>query len=212
MIKKFTVVRTDNSIRNISCPEDEIDNQLETGDIISDTFYSNELYKYDGVDFILKTEDEKILNKTLAERVSELETQLLQAGVALQNHRETYKNLSRVACVDLINQAAGRARTRAVSQGNLLVMEYERLIIQVNTWIAAGRDSADVPGMLNSYATHSGMTATVAADFIVSASDAYDTLLAVTYDKRHEGAAAVKATTGNHVAVAQPYIDYLDAL
>ncbi|AGH44547.1 hypothetical protein [Paraglaciecola psychrophila] len=212
MIKNFTVLREDNSIRNISCPENEIGNQIETGEVISDKFYSNELYKYDGFDFILKSEDEKVLSKTLAKRVSELEIQLLQAGIALQNHRETYKSMSRNACVDLINQAAGRARTRAVSQGNLLVMEYERLIIQVNTWIAAGRDSADVPGMLNSYATHSGMTATNAADYIVAASDAYDTLLANTYDKRHQGAAAVNAATEDYAVVAQTYIDYLDTL
>jgi hypothetical protein len=98
----------------------------------------------------------------------------------LPQQREKIKYLSKQACIDLINQAAVRAKTRAVSSGNLLVMEYKRLIIQVNTWISNVRNSAVVSGMLNSYATHSGMTATVAADFIVSASDVYDTLLAIT--------------------------------
>jgi hypothetical protein len=108
--------------------------------------------------------------------------------------------------------AAGRVRTRSVTPGNLLVMEYERLIIEVRPWIAIGRDANNVPRMLNSYATNYGHTASEAADIIVAASDAYDDLLFNTYDIRHAGAAAVLAASEDFASVAQPFINQLDAL
>jgi hypothetical protein len=148
-----------------------------------------------------------------AEELIKLESvELAEAGFATKNSIPFPDEWTKQDAINAINQAAGRARSRSVSHGNLLVMEYERLIIQVNTWIADGRDSLVVPAMLNSYATHSGMTATAAADHIVAASDAYDTLLATTYDKRHEGAAAVMAASSDFATNAQPFIDYLDAL
>jgi hypothetical protein len=142
----------------------------------------------------------------------ELSEDLAVAGVSTTSTLPPQARWLKQDAINAINQAAGRARSRGVSQGNLLVMEYERLIIQVNDWIANGRDSAVVPGMLNSYSTHSGMTATNAADYIVAASDAYDTLLANTYDKRHQGTAAVNAATEDFAVVAQTYIENLDAL
>jgi hypothetical protein len=141
-----------------------------------------------------------------------LAADLKTAGIATVSTLPPNADWTKDDAINAINQAAGRVRTRNVSPGNLLVMEYERLIIEVRYWIAAGRDANNVPRMLNSYATNYGHTPSAAADIIVAASDAYDDLLYVTYDKRHEGAAAVDAAQIDFAGVAQPFINYLDCI
>jgi hypothetical protein len=197
--------------------EERVTESLNTGESYVTGAYPKSLYKFvDGLPVELTQTEidarKPIKPPTAEELIKQESEEAAAAGFATKTSMPFPEFWTKQDAINAINQAAGRARSRAVSNGNLLVMEYERLIKQVNTWIAGGRDSLIVPAMLNSYATHSGMTATAAADYIVAASDAYDTLLATTYDKRHEGAAAVNAATENYATTAQPFIDYLDGL
>lgn len=211
MIKQFTLIRPDNSIRNIWCPEDEIQSQIGQGEVVSAVFYSNELYKYDGTNFLLKTEYDKSLNKSLTERVGDLERELNFAGVDLPQQREKIKHLSKQACVDLINQAAGRARNRAVSQGTLIWEEYQLAITQVNKWREDGSPT-QAPSTIECWATASGLTNELAAQSIEQAALDYIAILEDTRQSRLIGGAAVNAAAEDFAVVAQTYIDYLDAL
>lgn len=214
----FTVIQNDQLGQIIKCNTDKIDALVPANSSYIAGAFSRDQYKWENGEVVQLSNAEKAAlprtkNRTVKHKVSELAQHICIAGTATTAALPANPNdWTKQDAINAINQAAGRARTRAISQGNLLVMEYERLITQVRLWISDGRNQNAVPAMLASYALHSGLPVSGAADHIVAASDNYDALLAVTYDKRHAGASDINAASSNFASIAQPFIDYLDAL
>ena len=141
-----------------------------------------------------------------------LTANLSAAGTPTIDALPNAENWTQVDAVNAINQAAGRARFRNVSQGTLVNEEYQLTANQVQAWRTAGSPANDVPPTLSSWATASGMSTELAAQNIEATAAAYNSALESIRDTRLNGNAAVNAASSDFATVAQTYIDTLDAL
>ena len=117
----------------------------------------------------------------------------------------------------LIDIAAGAARQRFVSVGQLIDMEYKLAEQQTKDWRAAGSPTGDVPQAISDWAVAAGMTNEQAATDIEVTAESWALVLIAVRKIRLEGKAAIDAATDQGTAddmsnVAQPFIDQLDAL
>ncbi|WP_438863759.1 hypothetical protein [Neptunicella sp.] len=111
-----------------------------------------------------------------------------------------------------IDQAAGRARFRVVSQGTLIDQEYALLACRIKDWRTAGSPSETVPVMLQNYATNTSQTNEAAAQQIEAQVTGFETFLETTHNLRHAGKAAIDNAETDFCAAAAPYIAQLEGL
>lgn len=123
----------------------------------------------------------------------------------------------RVAAQQAIDAAAGRARSRFVSLGHLVVEEYLQAEMAAGQWTNAGRPSDAVPADVQVWADAAGMTPAQAADNILATAQNWRSVITTVREIRLNGKAAVgsapdEGRAGDMSQVAQPYIDQLDAV
>ncbi|MFC4699395.1 hypothetical protein ACFO4O_04380 [Glaciecola siphonariae] len=174
-------------------------------------YYPNNQYSFDGVDFNEIEHTRPTLSKEPRDLLVTLVKQLLDAGYSLPLHVDFIRNKKQAR--DLIDQAAGRARMRFVSQGLLIDQEYLIAEQEAKEWIAAGSDVNNVPETLDSWVAASGMTETAAASNITSTSAQFRGAIKSIRRIRLTGKKAVTdASLETFKAIAQTYINQLDAL
>jgi hypothetical protein len=123
----------------------------------------------------------------------------------------------RTSAKQTIDTAAGNARGRYVSVGQMVEEEYRLALQQVKDWRAAGSPAANVPAAISDWAIASGMTDEQAATDIEQTAAYWDQVLLNIRQIRLSGKAAVDNATdlGTHddmQNVAQPYIDQLNLM
>lgn len=113
-----------------------------------------------------------------------------------------------------IDVAAGRARLRYVSTGQLVEEEYRLTLEQTKAWRSAGSPAESVPRAVQDWADAAGITAEDSATQIEQAAVAMETALLDIRGIRLAGKAAIDAAadTDDFDAIAQPYIDQLVAV
>lgn len=116
-----------------------------------------------------------------------------------------------------IDQAAGNARQRYVSVGQMVEEEYRLALQQCKEWRAAGSPAASVPAAISDWAIVSGTTDELAAVNIEQTAAYWDQILLNVRNLRLSGKAAIDAATdlGTHDDMqtkAQYYIDQLNAM
>jgi len=156
----------------------------------------------DGSQDHLKKQDWSLISKT--------EMELLTNPLPFINTR---RNNAKTA----IDNAAGEARQRFVSNGSLIDMEYKLAQEQTQAWRAAGSPADDVPLAVSDWAAAAGITDEQAAADIEATATAWENVLLAVRQIRLSGKAAIDAATDQGSAddmanIAQPYIDQLDAL
>ena len=114
----------------------------------------------------------------------------------------------------VIDVAAGDARARFVSAGQLVEAEYRLALEQTKAWRAAGNPAAAVPASIQDWASAAGITAEDAAVSIEQTAEAWESVLLTVRQLRLNGKAAIDAASddADFDAIAQGYIDQLDAL
>lgn len=113
-----------------------------------------------------------------------------------------------------IDTAAGTARQRYVSAGQLVEEEYRLALQQTKDWRAAGNPAEQVPPAIQDWADATGMTAEQAASSIEQTAAAWETVLLQVRQIRLAGKAAIDAAadTDDFAAIAKQYIDQLEAM
>lgn len=116
-----------------------------------------------------------------------------------------------------IDTAAGNARQRYVSVGNLIGLEYQQAETATKEWRAAGSPPDAVPDDIQCWADAANMTAEQAATDIEQTATNWRQLLTTIRQIRLMAKAAVDAATDLGAAddmttIAQPYIDQLEAM
>ena len=113
-----------------------------------------------------------------------------------------------------IDRAAGRARARFVSTGQLIEEEYREAEKAVQEWRATGSPADQVPEEISAWIDAANMTAEDAATDIEQTALAWKQVLTQIRTIRLTGKAAIDNATDDaeFMAVAQPYIDQLSAL
>ncbi|WP_342632123.1 hypothetical protein [Marinobacter alkaliphilus] len=113
-----------------------------------------------------------------------------------------------------IDQMAGRARLRFVSAGQLIEEEYREAEKAVQEWRTAGSPTAQVPEEISAWIDAANMTAEEAATDIEQTAVAWKQVLTQIRTIRLTGKAAIDnaADDADFMAIAQPYIDQLDAM
>jgi len=113
-----------------------------------------------------------------------------------------------------VDTAAGNARARYVSAGQLIEEEYRLALQQTQQWRAAGNPPNSVPQAIQDWATATGITAEEAAVSIEQTAAAWETVLLTIRKLRLDGKVAVDnaADDADLAAIAQPYIDQLNAM
>lgn len=112
-----------------------------------------------------------------------------------------------------IDEAAGRARNRFVSPGLLIDQEYREAEAAANQWQADGEPSAAVPDEVQAWADAAGMSASAAAADILQTGADWRSVLRQVRRARLEGKSATAAAiASDREAIAQTYIDQLDAM
>lgn len=123
-------------------------------------------------------------------------------------------NERRAAAKRTIDAAAGNARARYVSAGQLVEEEYRLALQQTQAWRDAGSPSEQVPAAIQDWADAAGITAEQAATSIEQTAVAWEAVLLQVRQVRLAGKAAVDAAgdADDFAAIAQPYIDQLNAM
>lgn len=113
-----------------------------------------------------------------------------------------------------IDTAAGNARARFVSAGQLVEEEYRLALQQTLEWRASGSPSDAVPPAIQDWADSSGMSAEDAAQNIEQTAANWEGVLLQIRKIRLAGKASVDEADdeADFAAIAQPYIDQLDAM
>ena len=112
-----------------------------------------------------------------------------------------------------IDRAAGVARERFVSPGDLVDQEYKRAEEAARGFKTAGYPASDVPSAVSSWASAKGWTDQQAADDIIATADYWYGAIDQIREIRLAGKAAVQAATADQrEATAQQYIDQLNSL
>jgi len=226
----FTVIKNNVQQRIVKLHDKTIDNELITataqlttelteGETFVAGAYPKDLYKFVAGDPVELTEIEIETLQPSVKRpppdyfvnvaLNNIKDAGLATTAALPPDDQTWSKLDAKNAID---QAAGRARFRVVSQGTLIDQEYALLACRIKDWRTAGSPAGNVPAMLQNYATNTGQTAENAAQQIESQVTGFETFLETTHNLRHAGKAAVDATASDFCTAAQPYINALDAL
>lgn len=114
----------------------------------------------------------------------------------------------------IIDTAAGSARARYVSAGQLIEEEYRLALQQTQQWRAAGSPSDSVPQAIQDWADAANITAEEAVVSIEQTDAAWQQVLLNIRQARLAGKAAIDAAPddADFIAIAQPYIDQLAAM
>lgn len=121
---------------------------------------------------------------------------------------------ARLRAKRLIDDAAGNARARYVSAGQLVEEEYRLALQQTQAWRDAGSPADQVPPAIQAWADAAGITAEQAATSIEQTTAAWESVLLQIRQIRLAGKAAVDAAgdADDFAAIAQPFIAQLDAM
>jgi len=113
-----------------------------------------------------------------------------------------------------IDTAAGAARARYVSAGQLVAEEYRLALEQTEQWRAAGNPADSVPAAISDWAITAGITDEEAAIDIERTAAAWEQVLLAIRQQRLAGKVAVDsaADDADFAVVAQPYIDQLNKM
>lgn len=112
-----------------------------------------------------------------------------------------------------IDRAAGQARLRYVSAGQLIEEEYRQAKFAVQEWRAAGSPADAVPAEIISGAEYSGITNEAAAVEIENTAARWEGVLAQIRDLRLNGKAAVRVAADDAIeTVAAGYIEQLNSM
>lgn len=112
-----------------------------------------------------------------------------------------------------IDYAAGLARLRYVSAGQLIEEEYRQAKFAVEAWRAAGSPADEVPAEIISGAEYSNITHEEAAVEIEQTSTQWEGILAQIRDLRLNGKRAVRNADDSEIeTVAAGYIDQLEEM
>ncbi|WP_296059633.1 hypothetical protein [uncultured Amphritea sp.] len=120
----------------------------------------------------------------------------------------------RLTAKNNIDSAAGEARYRFVSSGQLIEEEYRLTLQQTKEWRAAGSPADAVPFGMQSWMDAAGITAEDAALDIEQTANGWEAALLSIRQLRLAGKASVDASgdTADFDAVAQVYIDQLKTI
>lgn len=206
----YTITNTNNDIvRVIDCHHSLIESQLSANETAHEGDYPLTHYTFDGSVFTEKVEPitfPKVANKNAL--IMHVINDLERYGIYLDLTRETMASKRQVK--ELIDQAAGAARMRHVSNGLLVDQEYQQAKTQAIAYLA---DNSVIPPMIQTWSDVSGMTLADAAQNIIDTANQWETALNTIYDLRLRGKKAVDdATAENFKDVAQSYINQLDAI
>jgi len=198
-------------IRTLVCKPEWIELQVKENETCHDGNFPHDEFTYNSVGFERKeTLDKKsLIHKSSKELSMNIMKELKHAGIALPMHDESMR--SKMQAKRLIDQAAGRARCRFASPGNMIEEEYNQAKRFSIAFLLD--DTQSVPPMVQSWATASNRTPVEAAQNIVNTGLVWEQILNVTYDLRIRGKSAVdSATVETFVSVAENYINQLDAI
>ena len=144
--------------------------------------------------------------------------QIYLAGETLPEGALTEKPLApaaerRAIAKNSIDTAAGAARYRFVSNGQLIEEEYRLTLQQVKAWRAAGSPAEAIPFGLQSWINAAGIDAEEAASGIEQTAADWDTALLTIRQVRLAGKASIDASDDSvdFDAMAQVYIDQLNS-
>lgn len=112
----------------------------------------------------------------------------------------------------MIDLAAGRARTRYISDGALINLEYNQISKQVIDWRNLGSPADNVPVMITVRAETLSITVEDAAKSVEDASLNYENIINQTFSIRTIGKKAVDDAKKNFIKVAEKYVKQLDDL
>lgn len=120
----------------------------------------------------------------------------------------------RVRAKQDIDTAAGSARARFVSAGQLVEEEYRLALQQTQAWRTAGNPADDIPAAIQDWSSAAGITPEQAAQSIEQTATAWEGVLLSVRQLRLNGKAAIDnaADDADFSAIAQGYIDQLNAL
>jgi hypothetical protein len=183
---------------------------LEQDETSHEGNYPVRYYAFDGNDFTVKDVPDYMPPELRSpeEILMMLVEQMLEAGLVLPLHRDLIRTKKHAN--DLIDQAAGRVRSRHISQGIAIEEEYNQAKRQSQWFI--DNPTGTAPSMVVTWATASNRTNAAAAQHILDTAATWELVLNTVYDIRLTGKAAVDAEPTNYIATAQTYIDQLDAL
>lgn len=121
---------------------------------------------------------------------------------------------ARLAAKVRIDRAAGKARARYVSAGELVEQEYLQAKRATEAWRADGSPAGDIPADIQVWADAAGMTAEQAAQDIEATAAGWAQVLTAIRQIRLSGKSAIDAAPDatDYSDTAAPYIAQLDAL
>ncbi|WP_299072913.1 hypothetical protein [uncultured Paraglaciecola sp.] len=195
--------------------DDQLLELLQQGDTYIDGAFPAEMYKLiDGAPVELVPGDIPATNKypTAEQQIDATLVDVKTSGIATQAILPPMYLWTKDDAKNAIDQAAGRARVRAVSQGHLVDMEYQLAERQVKEWRAASSPENDVPQSLSVWATASGLTVEMAAQNIESTALQWQAALLGIRSLRLLGKAAVDAEQVDFTTTANNYINQLNAV
>jgi hypothetical protein len=212
-MSKYTITsEADNDIlRSIECRPEWASIQVQAGETLHNGNYCADEFIFDGVSFISREDIQPrlLIQKSGKELAIDIIKQLRGAGNDLPMHDDTMT--TKIKAKRLIDQAAGRVRSRFASPGNMIAEEYNQAKRQ-SIWFLANI-SEPVPPMIQSWATASSRTPTEAAQNIVNTGLEWEQVLNVTYHLRLIGKAAVDSSTIEEFKeIANSYINQLDQI
>lgn len=120
--------------------------------------------------------------------------------------------VERVKAKSAIDTAAGSARQRFVSAGQLIEEEYRLALQQVQAWRAAGSPAEDVPAAITGWIGATSMTAEQAAVDIEQTAAAWEQALLQIRSLRLEGKAMVDAAADDATEITTIAGSYVQKL
>lgn len=210
---RYTITDGDNIVKVIEAGKlDYAELQVQTGQVLHDGGYRPDHYTYSSIsdEFTLLADipEPSLLERSEKEILVQLLRQLRKEGYTLPLHIGT---ATRGEAKQLVDQAAGRAKTRFVSFGNLTVEEYRQALKQATEFMVDTTQTA--PPMIATWAFCLDTTSQAAAEDILATAGSWEMVLNATYDLRLRAKKAIdEATEETYKSVAQAYIDQLDGI
>ncbi|MFW8589811.1 hypothetical protein ACOI22_03315 [Glaciecola sp. 2405UD65-10] len=202
---------TNEIVKTMYCPAKWHTSQVKEGQTLHKGNYPKDVYTYNGTTFDLINND--VINKqTDRTLINSLSRSMRKAGLNTEHH---ITNLNtRLNCYNAIDQAAGRARMRLVSQGLLIDLEYTEVANQVQAWRNAGSIEADAPRAINDdWRIEKGQTIEQAAQDVENIKAVWDDALMQIRNLRLKGKSAIdNAQPSQFNQVAEQYINELENL
>jgi len=209
----YTILNNGVINRTVKCKPSVIDIQLTTNEIAVEGDYPSNRYKYENGGFVALSDAEKPFEPTIFKSskavLVDLLEQLEQSGVAVPIHVEdlTQKTNAKKA----IDQAAGRARFRLVSQGVLIANEYVLAEQEIKAWRDNGSPSNDIPICITDWIDAVGITPEQAAQDLETQAAAFKAVIFQIRNLRLKGKALVDSAT-DFQPVAEDYISQLNSI